>query len=128
MSASALLNFTSAEVAHSTSLGAAVLALNNAHAKELSWLERERLQFLVGHAFLARRIGALDAFRAASQQGYLPTGACEGERNSPSDPCRRPGQPVMHGDGAEMRRKVASVHLNERICRLLVQALPSRQS
>ena len=68
MSASALLNFTSAEVAHSTSLGAAVLALNNAHAKELSWLERERLQFLVGHAFLARRIGALDAFLLAFDQ------------------------------------------------------------
>lgn len=40
----------------------AILALNNAHAAELSWLEPERLSFLVGEAFLARRIGAVDAF------------------------------------------------------------------
>jgi predicted GNAT superfamily acetyltransferase len=41
---------------------AAVLALNNEHAAELSWLEAERLSFLLGEAFYARRIGALDAF------------------------------------------------------------------
>lgn len=40
----------------------AVLALNNAHAAELSWLEPERLSVLIGEAFLARRIGAVDAF------------------------------------------------------------------
>ena len=40
----------------------AVLALNNAHAAELSWLEPERLFFLLGQAFHARRIGDLDAF------------------------------------------------------------------
>ncbi|MGB3831988.1 MAG: GNAT family N-acetyltransferase [Mesorhizobium sp.] len=41
---------------------AAVLALNNAHAEELSWLEPGRLSFLLGQAFYARRIGALEAF------------------------------------------------------------------
>jgi uncharacterized protein len=41
---------------------AAVLALNNAHAAELSWLEPERLSFLLGEAFYARRIGTLEAF------------------------------------------------------------------
>lgn len=40
----------------------AVLALNNAHAAELSWLEPERLAELLGQAFYARRIGALEAF------------------------------------------------------------------
>lgn len=40
----------------------ALLALNNAHAQELSLLEGERLEHLVREAFLARRIGHLDAF------------------------------------------------------------------
>ncbi|WP_315920029.1 GNAT family N-acetyltransferase [Mesorhizobium sp. SP-1A] len=40
----------------------AVLALNNEHAEELSWLEPERLSFLLGQAFHARRIGMLEAF------------------------------------------------------------------
>jgi len=40
----------------------AILALNNEHAAELSWLTAERLSFLVGQAFFARRIGAVDAF------------------------------------------------------------------
>jgi uncharacterized protein len=68
MSASTPLNFTAAEVAPGTSLGAAVLALNNAHARELSWLEPERLQYLTAHAFAARRSGALDAFLLAFDQ------------------------------------------------------------
>jgi hypothetical protein len=39
-----------------------ILALNNEHAAELSWLEAERLSFLLGEAFYARRIGDLEAF------------------------------------------------------------------
>jgi predicted GNAT superfamily acetyltransferase len=39
-----------------------VLALNNDHAAELSWLEPERLSQLLDEAFYARRIGALEAF------------------------------------------------------------------
>ncbi|MDX8478034.1 GNAT family N-acetyltransferase [Mesorhizobium sp. VK24D] len=41
---------------------AAILALNNEHATELSWLEREQLSFLLSEAFYTRRIGALEAF------------------------------------------------------------------
>ena len=41
--------------------GKALLALNNAHAEELSWLEPARLAHLVSEAFVARRIGVADA-------------------------------------------------------------------
>lgn len=41
---------------------AAILALNNEHAAELSWLEPERLSFLLGQAFYTRRIGDVEAF------------------------------------------------------------------
>ena len=47
----------------------AVLALNNAHALELSWLDRDRLTFLLGQAFHARRIGEVDGFLLAFDQG-----------------------------------------------------------
>jgi predicted GNAT superfamily acetyltransferase len=40
----------------------AILALNNEHAAELSWLEPERLSFLLSEAFYIRRIGSLEAF------------------------------------------------------------------
>ena len=46
----------------------AVLALNNAHALELSWLDRDRLTFLLGQAFHARRIGEVDGFLLAFDQ------------------------------------------------------------
>jgi len=68
MSASAPEKLSAAEIAPGTSLGVAVLALNNAHANELSWLAPERLQHLVINAFAARRIGALDAFLLAFDQ------------------------------------------------------------
>ena len=55
-------------VAPATPLGDALLALNNAHARELSWLTRERLQHLVGQAFVVRRIGMLDAVMLAMDQ------------------------------------------------------------
>jgi uncharacterized protein len=63
-----LQSFTSADVSQSEPLGKNMLALNNAHARELSWLEPERLQSLVAQAFLARRIGELDAFLLAFDQ------------------------------------------------------------
>jgi predicted GNAT superfamily acetyltransferase len=44
---------------------AAVLALNNAFATELSWLEPQRLAALLGRAIYARRIGAAAAFLLA---------------------------------------------------------------
>ena len=46
---------------------AALLALNNAHAVELSWLDAQRFAALVERAFSARRIGR-DAFLLAFDQ------------------------------------------------------------
>lgn len=63
-----LRTLTADDIAPATPLGAAALALNNAHAQELSWLGTERLRHLVGQAFLARRIGSLDAFLLALDQ------------------------------------------------------------
>ena len=56
------------EVSRRALLAKTLLALNNAHAQELSWLEPERLQHLVEQAFLTRRIGDLDAFLLAFDQ------------------------------------------------------------
>jgi predicted GNAT superfamily acetyltransferase len=47
----------------------AILALNNEHAAELSWLEPERLSSLLGAAFYTRRIGNLEAFIMTFDQG-----------------------------------------------------------
>ena len=57
-----------AELANDSPLSVALLALNNAHAQELSWLEPARLQHLVAQAFMARRIGNIDAFLLAFDQ------------------------------------------------------------
>ena len=57
-----------AAISRAGSLSKTLLALNNAHARELSWLEPERLEHLVEQAFLARRIGDLDAFLLAFDQ------------------------------------------------------------
>ncbi len=46
----------------------AILVLNNAHARELSWLEMPKLEHMVGEAFLALRVGAADAFLLAFDQ------------------------------------------------------------
>lgn len=46
----------------------AVLALNNEHAEELSWLEPPDLSHLIAQAFYARRIGELEAFLLAFDQ------------------------------------------------------------
>jgi len=46
-----------------------VLALNNAHAVELSLLDSGQLAALLDEAFHARRIGTLDAFLLAFDQG-----------------------------------------------------------
>ncbi len=45
-----------------------ILALNNEHAAELSWLGPERLSYLVGQAFYGRVIGAAEAFILAFEQ------------------------------------------------------------
>jgi uncharacterized protein len=46
----------------------AILALNNDHARELSWLEPEKLEHLVGEAFLALRAPRFEAFMLAFDQ------------------------------------------------------------
>jgi len=46
----------------------AILALNNAHAVELSWLDVDRLKSMVREAFYARIIGGADAFLLAFDQ------------------------------------------------------------
>lgn len=60
---------TASDASRAQPLGKTLLALNNAHAAQLSWLEPERLEYLIGQAFLARRIGNLDAFMLAFDQG-----------------------------------------------------------
>jgi uncharacterized protein len=64
-----LRSVTAADASGAGSLGKTLLALNNADAAQLSWLEPERLQHLVGQAFLARRIDEIDAFMLALDQG-----------------------------------------------------------
>jgi predicted GNAT superfamily acetyltransferase len=45
-----------------------LLALNNAHALELSWLDGEKLARMIRGAFVARRVGSVDAFILAFDQ------------------------------------------------------------
>ncbi len=52
----------------SSPIGQRVLALNNEHARELSWLSAERLVELVDQAFVARHIGKVEAFLLAFDQ------------------------------------------------------------
>jgi predicted GNAT superfamily acetyltransferase len=61
-------SFRSTDVSPMEPLGQAMLALNNVHAEALSWLEPDKLEYLAGHAFLARRIGDLGAFILAFDQ------------------------------------------------------------
>jgi len=68
MNDSELRSVGPADILRDSALGSALLALNNAHAQELSWLEPERLEYLIGEAFLARRIGNFDAFLLAFDQ------------------------------------------------------------
>jgi uncharacterized protein len=56
------------ELTPATPLADALLALNNDHAQELSWLTPERLTYLVQQALFARRIGQADAFLLALDQ------------------------------------------------------------
>jgi predicted GNAT superfamily acetyltransferase len=57
-----ILTIAPSDVETTATIGPSLLALNNAHARDLSWLEPDRFFGLVGQAFLARRIGRADAF------------------------------------------------------------------
>ena len=73
MNDSELRSVSPADMVRDEALGSALLALNNAHAQELSWLEPERLEYLIGEAFLARRIGELDAFLLMANARFVVT-------------------------------------------------------
>lgn len=68
MSEQEIHSVSAAETSGTGVLGKSLLALNNDHAQELSWLEPPRLEYLVSEAFLARRIGNVDAFLLAFDQ------------------------------------------------------------
>lgn len=63
-----LVQVTVTDLLETDALSAALLALNNAHAVELSWLEPDRLRDLVAEAFLAKRIGGDEALLLAFDQ------------------------------------------------------------
>lgn len=46
-----------------------VLAMNNEHARELSWLEPAEFSHLLSQAFFARRLGEVEAFMIGFDQG-----------------------------------------------------------
>ena len=46
----------------------AILTLNNAHARETSWLDPDRFDHLIGQAYLALRVGEADTFLLAFDQ------------------------------------------------------------
>jgi hypothetical protein len=45
-----------------------LLALNSAHAQALSWLDSDRLRYLVAEAFIAGRVGGVDGLLIAFDQ------------------------------------------------------------
>ena len=55
----------------SDTLESGVLALNNAHAIELSRLDADQLRVLIRGAFYARRIGEIDAVLLAFDEGMM---------------------------------------------------------
>ena len=63
-----LLPVTTADLDHSPELRDALLALNNAHAVELSFADAARLRRLIGAAFVAERVGLADALLIAFDQ------------------------------------------------------------
>ncbi len=60
---------TTTDLDSSVSLSQALLALNNAHAQELSWLDAGGLRSLVGASFVAERAGLGDALLIAFDEG-----------------------------------------------------------
>ena len=92
-----LIRISTAELTGADAVGSALLALNNAHAMELSWLEPDKLRHLVAQAFLAKRIGEADAFLLAFDQAadydspnFLWFRALSPLRLRRPDRCRRP--------------------------------------
>jgi predicted GNAT superfamily acetyltransferase len=63
-----IVPITRNDLAGATGLGEKLLALNNSHARALSWLEAERLCHLVAQAFFAGRVGEADGLLIAFDQ------------------------------------------------------------
>jgi predicted GNAT superfamily acetyltransferase len=59
---------STADLDSSSTLQSALLALNNEHARELSWADGARFRHLVAVAFFAERVGFADAFLIAFDQ------------------------------------------------------------
>jgi predicted GNAT superfamily acetyltransferase len=57
-----VLFVTASDANRAEPLGQAVLALNNAHARELSWLEPERLEHLIELRFCFGELESLTRF------------------------------------------------------------------
>lgn len=64
-----ITSITPADYRTDAALRAAMLALNNAHAVELSWADEARLGMLVDEAFHAARVGMIDAMLLAFAPG-----------------------------------------------------------
>ncbi len=71
MTQAPLTSITPTDVAAGAPLGGALLALNNAHATELSWLAVNGLAQLVAQAYVAWRIGNADALLIALDQNAV---------------------------------------------------------
>jgi uncharacterized protein len=56
------------DLSSNPSIADALLALNNAHAQQLSWLDAARMKHLIGEAFAVRRVGEVEAFVLALDQ------------------------------------------------------------
>ncbi len=63
-----ITSVSAAELRSDAALSTGLLALNNAHASELSWLTPEALARLIGQAWRAWRIGDADALIIALDQ------------------------------------------------------------
>jgi predicted GNAT superfamily acetyltransferase len=63
-----IVAITQVDVMGSSPVGAKLLALNNAHAHALSWLEPDRLSHLVAQAFFAAKAGEVDGLVIAFDQ------------------------------------------------------------
>jgi len=70
-----IVAITKEVLAGDTALANKILALNNAHAQALSWLDRDRLRYLVAEAFFAGRVGGVDGLLIAFDQNSKRAGS-----------------------------------------------------
>ena len=103
------------------SLEPAVLAMNNEHARELSWLEPAEFTRLVGQAFFARRIGEVEAFMLGFDHGRAAGHdivACEVNLDPPN-----PGSLAFHAALGFEDVGTASIYGGKRTVRYFIRRL-----